>query len=215
MRKLSPFMQHFEQLPSALPVFPLPNAIIMPGSNLPLNIFEPRYLNLFEDALKTHHLVGMVQPRDDSSRPTLYEVGCAGRITRYAETSDGRLEVALTGLCRFRIVEELTTTRGYRMVKPDWQPFIIDYDTSSEPSKSDGLAFRTAMRGYLEQRDMQADWEVLDKLSSEELVNSLVSVLPLGIEDKQMLMETDTLSHRVQAFTAILENKNKPSAVKH
>ena len=115
------------QLPDVLPVFPLANAVVLPGGYLPLNIFEPRYLNMVQDAMEGHRLVGMVQPRDDSTKPELYQVGCAGRVTRYYETQDGRLEIVLSGLCRFRIGEELSTTRGYRLIKPDWSEFEIDY----------------------------------------------------------------------------------------
>ncbi len=100
-------MQQFEQLPDTLPVFPLTNAVVMPGGHLPLNIFEPRYLNMLQDAMERHRLIGMIQPRDESPNPDLYSVGCAARITRYEETNDGRLEVSLTGLCRFEIKEEL------------------------------------------------------------------------------------------------------------
>ena len=119
MSRLSPFVQPFEQLPPTLPVFPLSSAVVLPATNLPLNIFEPRYLNMVQDAIESHRLIGMIQPRYDTANPGLYQVGCAGRITRYAETNDGRLEIALTGLCRFTIGEELSTTCGYRLVKPD------------------------------------------------------------------------------------------------
>ena len=215
MKKLSPFMQHFDQLPETLPVFPLPNAVVLPGSNLPLNIFEPRYLNMLQDAMETHHLIGMVQPRDDNTKPELFQVGCAGRIAHYAETRDGRLEIALTGLCRFRVMEELSTTRGYRLIKPDWSTFAADYDEPVEPEAQDKSGFNSALQAYLNRKEMQADWNMLKKLSTEELTNSLVSVLPLSVEDKQMLIETSTLTHRVRAFTAILESNSETSAIRH
>jgi len=215
MKKLSPFMQSYDQLPETLPVFPLANAVVLPGGNLPLNIFETRYLNMLQDAMESHHLIGMIQPRDDSSKPDLFQVGCAGRITRYDETYDGRLEIVLSGLCRFRVAEELSTTRGYRLVKPDWSDFASDFAEVSEPEDLDKSEFNTALKAYLDHNEMQADWKMMEKLSSEELTNSLVSILPLSDADKQMLIETDTLAHRLRAFTAILEGNSKISGVQH
>ena len=215
MKKHSPFTQDFEQLPDTLPVFPLTNAVVLPGGFLPLNIFEPRYLNMVQDAMESHHLIGMIQPRDDSAKPELFAVGCAARIVRYLETDDGRLEILLAGLCRFTIEEELSTTRGYRLVKPDWSNFAIDYADVGEPTDIEKTQFKTALRTYLEDIDMQADWKNLEKLTSEELINSLAGVLPVNAADKQLLIEADTLAHRLTAFTAILEDHNQVSGVRH
>ena len=215
MKKHSPFTQSFDQLPDTLAVFPLANAVVLPGGFLPLNIFEPRYLNMVQDAMESHRLIGMIQPRDDSKKPDLFQVGCAGRITRYHETMDGRLEIVLTGLCRFRIDEELSTTRGYRLVKPDWSEFAVDFASVEEPEEVDKSQFDTAFKTYLEHNEMQADWKTLEKLTNEELINNLVGVLPLSDADKQMLIEADTLAHRLRAFTAILEGNSKVSGVQH
>ncbi|MDJ0807864.1 MAG: LON peptidase substrate-binding domain-containing protein [Gammaproteobacteria bacterium] len=213
MKKHSPFTQSFDQLPGILPVFPLASAVVMPGGYLPLNIFEPRYLNMLQDAMASHHMIGMIQPRDDSAKPALFEVGCAGRVTRYSETDDGRLEIVLTGLCRYRIIEELSTTRGYRLVRPDWSEFSIDFDEIEEPAELDKSQFDTALRAYMKQNHMQADWKVMEELSREELTNNLVGILPLSSTDKQMLIETDTLASRLRAFTAILEGHSKISSI--
>ncbi len=215
MPKHTPFMQQIEQLPDTLPIFPLANAVVLPGGQLPLNIFEPRYLNMIQDAMETHHLVGMIQPRDDSNQAELFQVGCAGRITRYQETYDGRLEIVLTGLIRFRVIEELTTTRGYRLIKPEWSEYIPDLNEVSEPDEQDKSEFNTALRSYLDINQLEADWSMIEKLTSEQLTNSLVSMLPLSDTDKQMLIETDTLAHRLRAFTAILEGNNLVSQVQH
>ena len=215
MKKHSPFTQSFDQLPDTLPVFPLANAVVLPGGFLPLNIFEPRYLTMVQDAMESHRLIGMIQPRDDSKKPGLFQVGCAGRITRYHETMDGRLEIVLTGLCRFRIDDELSTTRGYRLVKPDWSEFAVDFASGEEPGDVDKSQFDTAFKTYLEHNEMQADWNTLQKLSNEELINNLVGVLPLSDADKQMLIEADTLAHRLRAFTAILEGNSKISGIQH
>lgn len=215
MKKHSPFTQSFDQLPDTVAVFPLPNAVVLPGSYLPLNIFEPRYLNMVQDAMESHRLIGMIQPRDDSSKPELYRVGCAGRITRYHESLDGRLEIVLTGLCRFRVADELSTTRGYRLVRPDWSEFSVDFDDTEEPGEIDKARFENAFKTYLEHIEMQADWSTLEKLSSEELINNMVGVLPLSDADKQMLIEASTMADRWQAFTAILEGSSKLSGVQH
>ena len=215
MMKHSPFTQNFEDLPDTLPIFPLTNAVVLPGGYLPLNIFEPRYLQMVQDAMESHRLIGMIQPRDDSKKPRLYDVGCAGRITRYHETQDGRLESLLTGLCRFRVVEELSTTRDYRLVKPDWSEYEIDFVDAEGTQPADKMQFNSALKSYLEHIEMQVDWDVLEKLSNEELINSLVSALPLGDGDKQMLIEATTLENRLRAFTAILEGNSSVSGVKH
>ncbi|MDJ0831980.1 MAG: LON peptidase substrate-binding domain-containing protein [Gammaproteobacteria bacterium] len=211
----TPFMQNIEQLPETLPIFPLANAVVLPGGLLPLNIFEPRYLNMTQDAMETHHLIGMIQPRDDSNEPDLFQVGCAGRITRYQETYDGRLEIVLTGLIRFRVMEELSTTRGYRLIKPEWSDYIPDLNEVVEPDEQDKSEFNTALRSYLDNNKLEADWSMIEKLNSEQLTNSLVGLLPLSDTDKQMLIETDTLAHRLRAFTAILEGDNQLPNVQH
>ena len=128
MKELSPFMQTFDRLPATLPIFPLHNAMMFPGGNLPLNIFEPRYVNMLQDAMRSDQLVGMIQSRDESGKPDLFKVGCAGRVTRYEENDDGRIEIILTGLCRFQVQEELASTRGYRLIVPDWSAYACDYD---------------------------------------------------------------------------------------
>ncbi len=215
MKRHSPFMQTYEQLPDTLPVFPLPNAVLLPGAHLPLNIFEPRYLNMLQDAMESHHLIGMIQPRDESPQPSLFQVGCAGRIIRYEETSDGRLEVLLKGLCRFEVKQELSTLRGYRLIVPDWSRYAIDFDEQEQPDAQSKLVFHGAVRSYFNQNNMEADWDLLDKLSVEELTNSLFNYLPLTNEDKQMLIETDTIANRIRAFTAILENNDSAEERKH
>ena len=208
-------MQKFEQLPDTLPVFPLTNAVVMPGGHLPLNIFEPRYLNMLQDAMEKHRLIGMIQPRDESPKPDLYSVGCAARITRYEETNDGRLVVSLTGLCRFEIKEELVTTRGYRLIVPDWSKFAMDYEEQAEPDLVTQRSFINVLRSYFNQTDMTLDWKVMEKLDGESLLNALFYFLNLSNEDKQMLIEIDTVEQRIKAITAILENNNEETIVRH
>ncbi len=220
-RVLSTFMQRFDQLPNSLPIFPLPNALLVPGGKLPLNIFEPKYLNMVKDALKNDALIGMVQPKPgpktirEASTPSVYEIGCAGRITDYSETEDGRLEIILSGLCRFAIKNELSSLRGYRVIVPDWSAFSNDYDEITEPSKALIDAFNSTLRRFLDGHDMPADWDLFNKLSTSNLVNSLMNVLPIDIPERQILLEADTLESRVIAFTAILAGTISNSQTRH
>jgi len=215
MQKHSPFMQAFNRLPQTLPIFPLSNAMMFPGGNLPLNIFEPRYVNMLQDAMRSDQLIGMIQPRDDSEQSELFQVGCAGRVTRYEENYDGRIEIVLTGLCRFKIQEELASTRGYRLVVPDWVNYECDYDVQEPASDAVGADFKMALKSYFNENNMEADWTVLEKLDVEELANSLFSFLPITPEDKQLLVEIDTSAERLIAFTAVLENSSKASSTLH
>lgn len=208
-------MPSFQQLPNSLPVFPLGSATLLPGCELPLNIFEPRYINMLQDAIKTDQLIGMIQPCDDDSPPNLYKVGCAGRVTRYQETSDGRLEITLTGICRFEAGEELATVRGYRMVIPNWERFEDDFNVQTATDSQTQLLFRAALRAYFIANNVEVDWSTLEQMEFDTLVNSLFSYLPLSPEDKQILLESDSLKERVTAFIAILENSTRNSSTQH
>ena len=206
-------MQDYKNLPHTLPIFPLENAIVMPGGHLPLNIFEPRYLNMLQDAVESHRLIGMIQPRNSQSDTKLYDIGCAARISRYEETLDGRLEISLTGLCRFEVKEELTTTRGYRLVIPAWDKFEIDYDLSSElngPNK----AFVNTLKHYFSNTQFELDWQAMENLNQGDLFNSLFYFIDLSSADKQMLLEIDTTEKRIKALTALLSNKDE-SVIRH
>ncbi|GHA12085.1 ATP-dependent protease [Arenicella chitinivorans] len=201
-----PFLPTFSKLPTLLPVFPLPEAVLLPHANLPLTIFEPRYLNMVEDAMRSNQLIGMIQPSDNAEPPTLYAVGCAGRITHYVERQNGQLEIVLTGTCRFKVAHEVDPVNGYRRVTPDWTEFADDIRSpESDAIAADHLAlFRAALHRYLENNQMQADWQLLDKLSGESLMASLIGLLPLGTANKQMLLEAQNNTNRIIAFTAIL-----------
>ncbi len=220
-RILSPFTPAFDKLPNSLPIFPLPNAMLLPSGRLPLNIFEPRYLNMISDALKTDALIGMIQPLPQKGsiaqidRPPTFSIGCAGRITDYSETPDGRIEIVLTGVCRFSLIEELPSTRGYRVVMPDWSGFEIDYEAQEEPNAMTQEAFLGALKSYMESHEMEADWELFEKLSIHDLSSSLINVLPISTDEKQMLLETDSLANRIKAFAAILGGASSSSPIKH
>ncbi|MGB5260312.1 MAG: LON peptidase substrate-binding domain-containing protein [Gammaproteobacteria bacterium] len=215
---INPFIAPFEQLPATLPVFPLPGAIVMPGNELPLNIFEPRYLNMISDALSSHHMIGMIQPDPVAMEKTgLCQTGCAGRITQYRETNDGRIEMVLSGVCRYDVSEELPTTRGYRLIIPDWSRFPDDYaDHDSDLRNEHDLLIHT-LRSYFEVKDLEVDWSMLERLPTVRLLNSLSMALPLSEQSKQVLLETVKPLERLQTFAAMLQSELRPpsSATRH
>jgi Lon protease-like protein len=204
----SPFVAPYAQLPETLPIFPLPGAVVMPGNELPLNIFEPRYLNMVSDALSTHHMIGMIQPAlGGVGDNALCRTGCAGRITQYRETRDGRIEMVLSGVCRYDVGEELPTTRGYRLIVPDWSRFGDDYADQSDTLRKQHDALVRILKRYCEVENLQTDWTMLDRLSTVRLMNSLSMALPLSQRDKQVLLETVRPEDRFQTFTTLLQSK--------
>ncbi len=203
----SRFFPTFDQLPKSLPIFPLENAVVMPDADLPLNIFEPRYLNMITDALATHRMFGMVQP--DPSRsgspPPVYRTGCSGRITSYKETDDGRILIALTGVCRFDIQQELATTRGYRVVVPDWSRFTLDLESDEGTTFEDRLRLLGVLRRYFQSKNLDTDWETLEKMPKLQLIHTLTTLLPLDSASKQAVLEAIEPSGRVEALFAALQ----------
>lgn len=200
-----PFNPPFDQLPETLPLFPLPGAIVLPGSDLPLNIFEPRYLNMVSDALSSHRMIGMIQPdpvADDEAE--LCHTGCAGRITQYRETSDGRLEIALRGVCRFDIKDVLPTTRGYRLGVPDWSRFSSDYADHDGELVAERDRLIENLKRYFESKGLVTDWGALEQLPTVKLVNNLSMALPFSEQDKQVLLEKVEPVERLFTFTALL-----------
>lgn len=203
----SPFMPRFADLPTELPVFPLAGAVTMPGIQLPLNIFEPRYLSLVQDALATNHLFGMVQPlsgQDEVEVPALHRVGCAGRITSYSETNDGRIVLVLTGVCRFEILGELEEVRGYRRVRVNWDRFAGDFQAAGDGILDRG-AFLASLRAYVRPRGVEIPWDDLKGMADLDLVNLLTAHLPLNPEDKQALLETNLLADRAVLMRGLMD----------
>lgn len=204
----NPFLPTFDQLPSQLPIFPLTGAVLMPGVQLPLNIFEPRYLNLVQTALAGDHLLGMVQPMRASEQteetPPIHRVGCAGRITSYSETNDGRLLIVLTGLCRFEILLELEGEQGFRRIAPDWSRFASDYDEVSDDI-ADRDQFIGSLRSFCDQYRVEIPWDDLNQMPDSDMVNLLCTHLPLPSEDKQALIETIDLPERANLMRGLME----------
>ena len=199
-------------LPQVLPVFPLTGVLLLPRGRLPLNIFEPRYLAMTRDALAGERLIGMVQPsqpQDDNrggggADPPVYPVGCAGRLTQFSETDDGRYLITLTGVSRFRIVEELPLLSGYRRIVPDWAPFAADRARPPEPG-FDRQRLLRGLRGYFGQRKITADFEAIEKAPGEYLVTSLAMACPFAPSEKQALLEAADLDARAELLTALVE----------
>jgi uncharacterized protein len=195
-------------LPQKLPVFPLPGALLLPRADLPLNIFEPRYLEMVSDALSGERIIGIIQPRDDSDtaeRPELMKVGCAGRITSYAETPDGRMLVTLTGVSRFSIKSELAVDTAYRQVVANFKPFAIDLVMDLGAAEVNRPALLTAFKDYLTANNMSADWSEINAASTEVLVNTLSLLAPYPASEKQALLEAPDLKTRADVLVALTE----------
>jgi len=195
--KPNPFHPQFESLPQSIPIFPLPGVILLPRAQLPLNIFEPRYLNMTLDALGAGRMIGMIQP--DPARPDapggVYRTGCSGRITAFSETEDGRLLIVLTGVCRFDVARELTPLRGYRRVQPAWSRFAGDL-AEGDPSGIPKQELLEAAEGFLREKGVKPDLKALGELSPEALVNALAMGFPVSPSEKQALLEAATAAER-------------------
>lgn len=195
-----------DALPTEFAVFPLPGALLLPGGKLPLNIFEPRYLAMIEDALGQGRVIGMIQP--DALRPVtptgpgLYRVGCLGRITSFSETEDGRLLVTLTGLTRFAVSVELEMQRGYRRIRADFSRFSSDLH--GDAGGVDREVLLDALRAYFSVRGFEANWDAIDEMPDTMLVSTLAMVCPFEAAEKQALLEAANTEERSQALLALL-----------
>ncbi len=200
------------QLPERLAIFPLAGATLLPRTQLPLNIFEPRYLNMVLDALGAQRMIGMVQP--DPRRPgeepeATYRVGCAGRIVAFNETGDGRLLINLQGVCRFGLGEELPLHRGYRRVLPQWDAFASDLATPEEP-ELDRASFRDSLAAYLDGHGLRVDWDSLQSLPAARMVDFLAMHLPLAPEEKQALLEAPGPGQRARDLVTVTTMAVRP-----
>lgn len=193
------------ELPQVIPVFPLPGSILLSRGQLPLNVFEPRYLNMVDDAMAGDRIIGLIQPVGGLDlQPPLARVGCVGRITSFNETSDGRYLITLTGVCRFRVTSELQVKTPYRQVRADFAPFEADLRAPDPAADFDRDHFLDALRPYLEHRGLNVDWDTAEAAPQEALINSLAMALPFEPPEKQALLEAMTLEDRAEALTALL-----------
>ncbi|HEY0224721.1 MAG TPA: LON peptidase substrate-binding domain-containing protein [Pseudolabrys sp.] len=197
-------------LPGTIPVFPLPGALLLPRGQMPLNIFEPRYLAMIDDALRDgHRLIGMIQPdpahSGPANNPPLYKIGCVGRITQLAESGDGRYLLELTGVARFRVEEELTANTAYRQCRVTYAPFADDFVARKGEDAVDRKGLLHALKDFMKANDLKADWEDIDKAPNEALVNALSMMSPYGAPEKQALLEAPDLKTRAELLVAITE----------
>jgi Lon protease-like protein len=193
-------------LPQVIPVFPLDGAVLLPGGRLPLNIFEPRYLNMVDDAMAGARIIGMVQTRGGSREaPKLAPVGCAGRITSYTETPDGRYLITLTGVCRFQPGEELPVQTPYRQVRPKFDMYESDLNPPPADGLFKGTLFFDVLKNYLDTQGLEIDWETARSAPPDALVNSLAIGLPFDAAEKQALLEAYSIADRRDALMALME----------
>jgi Lon protease-like protein len=199
-----------ESLPTRFPVFPLRGALLLPGGNLPLNIFEPRYLRMVQDALRTDRVIGMIQPRDQGAAesepgaPELFRTGCCGRISNFAETPDGRYEIVLTGVCRFDVAEELEVDTPYRQVVGDFARWRHDLQPEPPPAGLKGTLL-AALRAYFERHGIDTDWEAIDTAPFAGLVTSLCMICPFEPNEKQALLEAGDLTRQAKLLVALMQ----------
>ncbi len=205
---MAPYRQ-VADLPQLIPVFPLDGALLLPGGELPLQIFEPRYLNMIDDAMAGDRVIGMIQTRSggDKAHPKLADVGCVGRITSYNETSDGRYLITLTGVCRFEAGEELDLRLPYRQLRARYNRFGEDLarDEEEEATSAARARFAAALKRYLNHRELDIDWETANEAPLESLVNSLCMGLPFEPAEKQAFLEAPDLASRFDVLTTLLE----------
>ena len=198
--------RHASDLPAVIPVFPLDGAILLPRSQLPLNVFEPRYLNMIDDAMAGDRLIGMVQTTDGMTgeRPVLAPVGCVGRLTAFSETPDGRYMITLSGLCRYRVGRELSAPTPYRQVEAHFSPYEPDLQPPQDASGFDRASLLVALRRYLDTRGMSVEASAAQEAPLEALANSLCMALPFGAPEKQMLLEAADLAARLEVLSTVL-----------
>jgi Lon protease-like protein len=197
-------------LPQTIPVFPLPGALLLPRGQMPLNIFEPRYLAMVDDSMRDgHRLIGMIQPDathpGPEDRPNLFKVGCVGRITQLAETGDGRYLIQLTGVARFRIEEELRVATDYRQCRVSYVPFADDFIARKGEEQVDRKKLLEALSAFLKANNLKTDWQGIENAPNEALVNALAMMSPYGAAEKQALLEAPDLKSRAEILIAVTE----------
>ncbi len=197
--------QKFDDLPEEIPIFPLGGVLLLPRGQLPLNIFESRYISMVDDAMREQRLIGMVQTKDDGS---IYSIGCAGRISSYNETPDGRYEIVLSGICRYRIEQELGQRNGYRRVKVLWTDYKSDME-KMECLDMDRDKLKSLLKNYFEKQGLTCSWDAVDLAADDKLMTTLAMVCPFEAKEKQALLEAKCCKERAKLFMALLEMECK------
>lgn len=193
----------FDKLPRRLPIFPLADVLLLPHGQLPLNIFEPRYLQMVDDALSGDRLIGMIQPRGKCA--SVYDIGCAGRIVNFAEAEGGRYLVTLAGICRFKLGPEVTGQKPYRTVQPDWTGFEIDMQPQAKTVAIDRTRLNQLLQSYFRQQELSCDWDKVDIAADIDLLTALEMICPLKSSEKQALLEAPDVQRRTELFLAMIE----------
>ena len=198
-----------EELPKTIPVFPLSNFIIFPKTTVPLNIFEPRYIDMVNDSMKSNKLIGMIQPKtsyNNRNEPELHNVGCLGKITSFRETEDGRFLIELKGILRFEKIQEINNEKKYRSLEIDYENFYLDLENNKDELKfSDLELIFKDLKSLFEKKGFIINWKALEKQSLDETINALAMASPFSLEEKQMLLETKTLDIRKDKISEILK----------
>jgi len=208
--------QSAADLPDTLPIFPLPGALLLPGGDLPLNIFEPRYLDMVSTALAGNRLIGMIQPRNMETErdldpagkvaaSELYEVGCAGRITSFLEVQNNQVQIILTGICRFKISQEVRSQSPFRVVRANYDEFLVDLTDENETIGDDRERLLDSLRRFLDARSMQADWDEIREVSTSTLINTLSMIGSFSAGEKQALLEAPNLKQRTRTLMALAD----------
>jgi len=200
-------MKKIEELPNKIPVFPLSDFIIFPNTTVPLNIFEPRYIQMIDDAMKGNRMIGMIQPKiKDQNIPVLYNIGCAGKITNFTETEDGRYLIVIVGVSRFKILEELNPNKLYREYKISFEEFMCDLNGNlQEINFSDLKIIFKNLKSFFVKRGYVINWKELEKQSLDQTINTLSMVSPFSSEEKQILLESININERKKKLEEILE----------
>ncbi len=214
------FEHRIIDLPSVIPLFPLNKVLLLPRAKLPLNLFENRYLHMLDYALTNKKIIGMIQPRDsktkdsDTRNPSLYQIGCAGRITAFSETNDNRYELILKGICRFKIKKEKKVINGFRSAEISWDQYNNDYNSSSLKSSKKRKDFESLLKIFLKKISINADWEMVETTNDEDLVNMISMCCPFDVSEKQALLEAKNLDDRLEVLNSLMQmgiNDNKMS----
>ena len=218
--KENPFLIPFDKLPTTIPLFPLAHAVVMPGCHLPLNIFEPRYLTMVGDTLKKDRLIGMILPEETlKSEGVTFKTGTAGRIISFNETPDGKILIILSGVCRFDIVKELDDDHPYRTAEVSWGRFQSDYEAASDMTNQERERLFDLLRSYFGKKGYQTDWNSVEELPTNLLVNALTGQLPLETRERQALIESISPTERLDKLIHLLEfdvaDSNGTLAIRH
>ena len=212
------FEHNVKELPSTLPLFPLNKVLLLPRAKLPLNLFENRYLHMLDYALANKRMIGMIQPKErvlknsDIKNPSLYEIGCAGRVTAFSETNDNRYELILKGVCRFKIKKEKKIINGFRSADVSWDVFKNDYKTDILSNLKKRQDFEALLKIFLKKISISADWEMVETTNDEDLVNMISMCCPFDVSEKQALLEAVTLDQRLNVLSSLMQmglNDNK------